>query len=76
MRDLIFYGITVTILFVTFWDGIIYFYETIIFVASYILYIFVVKNWAKWLKYKEEDELNLKSEIEDKISIELNAKQE
>ncbi|HKL44609.1 MAG TPA: calcium/sodium antiporter [Candidatus Absconditabacterales bacterium] len=57
MRDLIFYSLTIILLFVTFWDGVITFYETIIFVSSYILYIFVVKNWSKWLNYDENLEV-------------------
>jgi Ca2+/Na+ antiporter len=33
------------------------FYETIVFVAAYILYIFVVKNWSKRLKYDDEKDV-------------------
>ncbi len=57
MRDLIFYSLTIGLLFFTFWDWAITFYETIIFVAAYILYIFVVKNWSKWLNYNDEDDV-------------------
>lgn len=74
IRDLIFYSLTVGLLFVTFWDGKILFYETIILVASYILYIFVVKNWSKWLKYDDKliemEEVSEKElEVDEKSSI-------
>ncbi len=57
IRDLIFYSLTIGLLFFTFWDGMITFYETIIFVISYILYIFIVKNWSKRMNYDDEDDV-------------------
>lgn len=54
-RDLVFYSLTILLLFFTFWDGMITFYETIIFVAAYILYIFIVANWSKWWKYSDDE---------------------
>lgn len=54
-RDLVFYSLTILLLFFTFWDGMITFYETIMFVAAYILYIFIVANWSKWWKYSDEE---------------------
>ncbi len=57
IRDLVFYSLTIGLLFFTFWDGMITFYETIIFVISYILYIFVVKNWSKRLNYDDKEDV-------------------
>jgi len=54
-RDLVFYSLTILLLLFTFWDGMITFYETIIFVAAYILYIFIVANWSKRWKYSDEE---------------------
>jgi Ca2+/Na+ antiporter len=56
IRDLIFYSLTIWLLFFTFWDWMITFYETIIFVSAYMIYIFVVKNWNKRLKYNEDED--------------------
>lgn len=66
IRDLVFYSLTIWLLFFTFWDGMITFYETIIFVAAYILYIFIVKNWGKRLNYKDNEAPNIEAEVEAK----------
>ncbi len=56
IRDLIFYSLAIVLLLITFWDGQITFVETWIFVVSYIVYIFIVKNWSKWLNYEIKDD--------------------
>ena len=66
IRDLVFYSLTIWLLFFTFWDGIIVFYETIIFVAAYILYIFVVKNWGKRLNYSDDEAPDIEAWFEAK----------
>ncbi len=66
LRDLIFYSLTIGLLFFTFWDGAITFYETIIFVLAYILYIFVVKNWSKRLNYNDNDGPDVEAGFESK----------
>jgi len=65
-RDLVFYSLTIILLFVTFWDWMITFYETIIFVASYILYIFIVANWSKRWKYSDEEIPDIEAWFESK----------
>jgi Ca2+/Na+ antiporter len=57
VRDLIFYSLAIGLLLITFWDGQITFVETIIFVLSYVVYVYIVKNWAKRLNYEIKDDI-------------------
>lgn len=58
VRDLLFYTLTVTVLIISLWDGQILFYEAGIMVALYTIYVFVVSQWSKWLRYNvDENEL-------------------
>ncbi|NOZ43667.1 MAG: hypothetical protein GXP45_00575 [bacterium] len=66
LRDLGFYIITIALLFRTFYDGKIVFYETIVLLIFYILYLFIVSKRGKWLKYSTPElieEENIKEEI-------------
>ena len=47
LRDIGFYIISLIILLYTFWDGIITFNESIIYVVFYAVYLLVLKNWKK-----------------------------
>lgn len=51
-RDMTFYTISILMILFFFWDGKIVIWETTVLVGLYIIYIFAVKNWKKWLKYK------------------------
>lgn len=51
VRDLIFYTLTITLLFMVFRDGKVVLRESIMFVLVYIFYIFIVKNRSKRLWY-------------------------
>lgn len=53
IRDLLFYTITIFMLLAAFWDGKIIWWEALGFVLMYAVYVFVVVNWRKWLKYKD-----------------------
>jgi len=52
IRDMVFYSFAIALLLFFFWDGKIYLWEGIILVSVYAVYVFVVKNWAKWLNYE------------------------
>lgn len=54
LRDLIFYTATVVILFLTFQDQKITLTESLIFLSLYLFYLYIVKNWSKWFKYKQD----------------------
>ena len=55
LRDLVFYALTVGILFLVFQDRKIIFPEALLFVGLYVFYVYIVKNWAKWLKYAQKE---------------------
>ncbi len=50
-RDMTFYTISILMILFFFWDGKIVLWETAVLVGVYLIYIFAVKNWKKWLKY-------------------------
>lgn len=52
-RDLGFYIITILLLLWAFWDGKIILPEALVFVATYVVYIFIVTKWRGWFKYHE-----------------------
>lgn len=49
LRDLGFYILTLILLLVTFWDGIITLPEASLYILLYGLYIFVLSQWRKWV---------------------------
>ena len=55
LRDQIFYIITIILLLLSFMDGKIELYEAIIFLVTYVLYVFVVMRWRTWFKYDEPE---------------------
>ncbi len=57
MRDLLFYIVTILLLLGAFWDGKIVLYEALFFVFMYVLYVFFVVNWRKWLKYEDTEHI-------------------
>ena len=54
IRDIIFYALSIILLFFSFKDGVISLKEAAIFVILYGIYIFAVMKWKKILPYKEE----------------------
>ncbi len=62
IRDLVFYAISILALLFAFYDGNINLLESLGLILLYVVYIFVVKNWSKWLNYK-----NIEEEIEKEI---------
>ena len=49
LRDIMFYIISLLILLLTFYDGEITYSEVFIYIATYIIYLFVLKRWKKWV---------------------------
>lgn len=54
IRDVIFYSLSIILLIFSFWDGNITFFEAMMFLTLYVIYVFAVLNWRKILPYKEE----------------------
>lgn len=53
IRDQLFYIFTILMLLWAFMDGKITLAEALSFIAMYVVYVFIVVNWRKWLKYKD-----------------------
>lgn len=70
VRDLWFYALTVTCLLFFFLDGKVVFSEVAIMVALYVLYVFVVSQWSKWLKY-DVDEDAILEEVTEEVTKEV-----
>lgn len=54
IRDTIFYVISIVTLIMVFWNGQINLFESVLFVALYIIYVLAVINWDKILPHKEK----------------------
>lgn len=54
IRDMIFYSLSIILLFISFRDGSISLQEASIFIILYIIYVFAVMKWRDMLPYKEE----------------------
>lgn len=54
VRDMLFYIISIVLLYVSFRDGVITISEASLFVALYVLYIIAVLNWRKIFPYKDD----------------------
>lgn len=77
VRDLFFYFLSVVLLVYFIWDGVFEFYEAVIFLISYVVYVVAVIYWRKIfpysdMEYKEEvhdarGENNKFNEIIDKV---------
>lgn len=55
IRDLLFYSLSIVLLIIVFLDAHVSLYETLMFVALYVVYVIAVVNWRKILPYKELD---------------------
>ena len=53
LRDLIFYAISISVLFLSFRDGSIDLYEALTFCVIYVAYIIVMYYWKKYFPYKD-----------------------
>jgi len=57
IRDMLFYIAAIVVLLFTFSDGRITFFESIIYLVSYAIYILVLVNWRRWSGMKEKDDV-------------------
>lgn len=53
VRDIGFYVLTIILLILTFIDGKIEIFESIWFIALYVIYILAVVKWKKWFRYED-----------------------
>lgn len=58
VRDTAFYVITILLLLWSFWDGRVEFFEALIFVVVYAIYILAVVKWRKIFPYKDVDPIH------------------
>jgi len=65
IRDIIFYSLSIILLIYSFWDGRITFFESIAFLALYIIYVLAVLKWRKILPYKDDEKDPLEELKED-----------
>ncbi len=57
IRDLGFYLLSVILLVLTFLDGAILWWEAIMLLTFYMLYVWVVMRWKHWVQYKPEEDI-------------------
>lgn len=74
IRDTVFYVFTILLLLWAFWNGNVDLLEAGIFVAIYVLYIWVVTQWRKWFPYKDTDPIEMIEEENKKNGIARNAR--
>jgi K+-dependent Na+/Ca+ exchanger-like protein len=55
VRDILFYTLAVVLLVWFIWDGTFTFWEALVFLAVYIVYVYAVIKWRKILPYSDED---------------------
>ena len=55
LRDLFFYAVSIILLLIVFIDGKISLPEALVFITVYLIYVFTVVKWRKWVKYKTSD---------------------
>jgi K+-dependent Na+/Ca+ exchanger-like protein len=55
VRDIVMYVIAVALLLVTISDGIVTIPETILYLATYVLYLFILYRWESFVPGREED---------------------
>lgn len=61
-RDALFYCFSIVVLLYVFWDGRVTLAESFLFVGLYLIYLFAVVNWKKWLPYKDVDPIDVLEE--------------
>ncbi len=57
IRDMLFYIAAIIVLLLTFGDGKITFFEALIYLAAYAVYIILLANWRKWSGIREKDDV-------------------
>lgn len=70
VRDVIFYSMAIISLFLVFQDGRVYWYEALVLVLLYLIYLFALKSWQKLLA-KKDKEIML-DELSDVVEIQEN----
>lgn len=58
-----------------FWDGQVTLLESMWFVGLYLIYLFAVVNWKKWLPYKDADPMEIVAQESKKNKIARSSKQ-
>ncbi|SRR6056297_956581 len=56
VRDTLFYSLSIVILLITFWDGVISWGEAGVFLLVYLVYLLAIVNWKKIFSYKDKAE--------------------
>jgi Ca2+/Na+ antiporter len=56
---MLFYSLSIILLLFTFKDGIVTFFEILVFLLLYAVYIIAVVNWKKLFNYKEDDPIEI-----------------
>lgn len=72
LRDLIFYAISIGVLFLSFRDGRIDLYEALAFCVIYVAYIFVMFYWKRYFPYKDIEKPPLQYNVTDPEKGKLN----
>ena len=67
VRDIVMYIIAVAILLVTISDGVVTIPETILYLATYVVYLFILYQWESFAPGKEEDVVEI---IEEELADE------
>lgn len=72
---LLFYCFSIVVLLYVFWDGQVTLLESMWFVGLYLIYLFAVVNWKKWLPYKDADPMEIVAQESKKNKIARSSKQ-
>ncbi|MFZ1721910.1 MAG: calcium/sodium antiporter [Microgenomates group bacterium] len=75
VRDTAFYSLTIVLLLISFWDGVIVLNEAIYFVILYGVYIFAVAKWRYWFPYDDSDPVEMLQEATEKSKLARYSKQ-
>lgn len=68
LRDVIFYFLSVGLLLWGIIDGEFSLIDAVLFVGVYVLYVFAVIRWRKWLPYKDQaSTIALEEEVDEKV---------
>lgn len=57
VRDMLFYSLSIIILFLTFQDGRITIAESVIYILLYAVYVFILSQWSGWFPSKNKEDL-------------------
>lgn len=69
VRDTLFYSLSIILLMLVFWDGVVRLSEALWFVGLYAVYILVIINWKKLVSYTDLDPLDILEEASSKNKL-------